>query len=401
MEKQFLQNKNHEEREVVPLNQARFLDKLEPEYEQQWNSMLDSAAELKINMKDFALPLWGDDTFPQAIRDRALLLVVGKDDHEKWKGPWGAELLQAFFGFNERLNGLATSSTTFKSWLEEALSYGDIIDDKVLYKLSYDYFTNGDWDQQQFEQTLEKFDPAQVQRVWQNPFDEYDSGLPVLPYIDDILNGRSVSKSNMKMQQWAQEKYDIYIQNFILNEKILPSWLQNLSPAVIKNVVQREYKKVENDEILPLNIIAAYEKYLIGFYDGFRFEQYEAACNGSSILKHLGEFSQRTLLAYLQSRYQDAIQFRGTLTREDEDIILSHITVPLPVKFIDFADRMDKIRAEESKAYTEWLIKEKESRKKREAERVIDKQRQKDARIKLHNAKAAYLHAQGIFTNDK
>lgn len=401
MENQPTNNENLHDNEIVTLDRARFLDRLEPEYEQQWNQMLDSAADLKMGLDEFMLPLWNDESFPQAIRDRAMLLIVGKEHIGEWKGS------RAFLGVKFNLNGVETNGEKFKTWLDQALEYGDIIEDCTLYRLSYEYFANGDWNQERFEHTLEQFDPNIVQWVWQEPFDEY-AGLAMLPYIDDILNGKSVDKSNTKMRQWAQEKYDLYVQNFILNEEALPPWLQNLSSGVIKNIVQREYKKVESDEILPLNIIAAYEKYFIGFYNGFHFDQHKVARNGSSILKHLGEFSQRAILAYLQSRYQDAIGFHGTLTCEDEDIILSYITKPLPDKFTDFAERMDRLRAEENEARAEWLAKEKEDRKNREAARVIDEQKRKDAEIKLNSAKAAYLAAQGILrtariktTNDR
>ena len=400
MEKQLSNGEIVNNNEIVSLDQARFLDRLEPEYEQEWNKLVESAAEMKLTLKEFAVPLWQDGSFPAVIRDRAMLLYIGKESIGTWKGP---PSIHPFFqiagaGHEQAMDMDDVDGSDFREWLDEALTYGDIIQDTTLYRLSYKYFTNGNWDQERFEQTLEKFDPNKVQWTWQGLFDEY-AGLPVLPYIDDIFNGTSVDRSNEKMQQWAKEKYDLYVQNFIINEEALPSWLQNLPQAVIKNIVQREYEKVENDEMLPLSIIAAYENYSIGFYDGYRFEQYDLARNGSSILKHLGEFSQRAIRTYLQARYRDAVCFRGTLTREDEDTILSYSTAPLSDGLADLVDRMDKIRAEESEARAERLAQEKENRKKREAERVIDEQRRKADEVRLNNAKVAFLHARGIFTN--
>lgn len=388
-------NENIRSNEVMPLDQARFLDRLDPEYEEQWDSLVLSAIEMKLTLKEFVMPLWKDESFPAVIRDRAMLLLIGKESVGEWKGDLGVHPFFQMAGHKPDIDGVDAQTDEFKKWLDDALEYGDVIKDRTLYKLSYDYFSRGDWDQERFDRTLERFDPNDVQWVWVDPFDEY-GGIGMLPYIDDIRNGKTASKGNKKMQKWADEKYELYVQNFITNEEVLPIWLQNLSSSVIKNIVQREYKKVVDDEKLPVNIVAAYEKYFIGFYDGFSVEQYEFMRDRASILKHLGEFSQSAIRSYLQIRYEDAIRRYGSLTRDDEGIILSYITEPLPDKFNDFMDRMDKKRAEESEARAEWLEKEKENRNEREKARVISEKRRKEEEVKVNDAKVAYQAAKGI-----
>jgi hypothetical protein len=195
------------------------------------------------------------------------------------------------------------------------------------------------------------------------------------------------------MRRWAEEKYNLYVQNFILNEEVLPTWLRDLSPAVIKNIVKREYKKVEDNETLPSNIIAAYEKYSIGFYDGIHFEQYEAACKGSSILKHLGEFSQDTLRTYLQFRYKLALRGRTALTREDESIILAHIHQPLSSELIDLANKLNQLNSELDLYRARG---ERKPIKQEVAPHQKNQEAQEQAKIHLENTNQQYKQAYNV-----
>lgn len=380
---------NLDEREILPLERARFLDLLEPSFEEQWSELLEGASGSQITLDEFALTLWNDESFPAVIRDRAMLMLIGKQYIGKWKGSHNMGYL--FSGF--RLNLVRGNEEKFKQWFDEALDYGDIINDRVLLNLSYVYFTNGDWDQDRFERTLEGLDYKRVQPVRQDPWDDYELDPHRLPFIDDILNNVTVDKANVKMKEWAKEKYDLYTKNFIVSEENLPSWLRDLEFKTILKVVEDLYPKVENDETLPPNIIATYEKYNIGFYNGLSMEQSKFNRDGSTIIKHLDEFSQRAITIYLRARYENAVYRFGVLSREEEQTILSYVKPPIHEKLLELADKLDHVRAKAEEEHAIWLAKEKEDRKNREKKREEESKKRQEAESRFENAKRQYQQA--------
>jgi hypothetical protein len=358
---------NKQTGEIMSLERAHFLDRLEPVYEQQWDELLKSAAETRINLTDFAIPLWKDNTIPTAIRDRAMLLIVGSDPIGKWEGSWSMQAIK-LFGGGFHLGYIKGSEDEFSDWLDEALSYGDIIDHETLYRLSYTYFTNGNWSQERFEQTLDQFDPI-VQSTWHDPYDGYQWSMPALPYISDIRSNKSVDKSNTKMKQWADEKYDLYAQNCLTNEKVLPSWLRNLRPVVIQSIAIDSYKKCKDEVMLPPNIVAIYEEYC---HEIFSSSYIIHTDRGGKFMKHIGEFSQRVILAYLEARYEESVHHSSYLTESEEQTLLSYIDDPLPQKIIEHADRLKKQRTEIEKQQAKQKIQDDIKRTEREVKYAIE-----------------------------
>jgi hypothetical protein len=399
MEKQQIDNEFIMSKEIVPLEQARFLDKLEPVYEQQWEDLLKGAAEAGVQVGKLAGQIWRDESFPRAIRDRALLLSIGKVSKSvsKWrgfisKGDW-----------HDGSSGVSDKEPEFMQWLNEALTYGDLINHHYLFHLSYDYFTRGDWSQGQFEEVLELLNPDEVQPEFGGDMtDSYDLDRDRLPFIHDILNNVTVKESNTKLKEWAQEKDNLYRDNLVINEEILPTWLRDLPYRKIQKVVEEEYRKHQHDEVLPPAVVGAYKKYWIGFYNGLDMGQYEFNYTGTSIIKHLGEFPKKYVYVYLKARYQRALR-SGELSSDEEHEILSYIDRPLDEELIKYAEQLDKKRAEQSEEHAKWLAKEKEDRASREAKSAADAARKAIIRKHQKAARSKYEQTQeamrSIFAN--
>ena len=397
--------KNETHLNIRPIEEARFTDKLETIYEQQWDELLAAAQDLEIDLVEFAIPIWKDESYPSVIRDRAMLFLIGKQSRCNWYEPRMGMIKRIFYRQPNYfdINHIREDKDQFKMWLDEALSYGDIIDDSALCALSYTFFTNSDWDQQHFEHTLESLDPRSSQDAWDSPFEDgWSHSQNSLPYIDDILHGHSVDKSNVKMKEWAKQKHNLFMKNFVINEDVLPSWLQDLERYQVRNTVENVHNKHENDEHLPENLIAIYEKYGLDFWKGLaRNSMYSEKTN---ILKYLDQFSQESIIRYVEACYEEAINnFHTELRLDEEQALLAHIKGPLPRKLAEYATTLNAHRQKH-----EALLEigrqehEKEQALKREQDRIayLAKQPERDkADQELAAARSRYNLAQRAFRN--
>jgi hypothetical protein len=62
--------------EVVPIEEARYLDPLEPQYEAYWRDLCDITQERGQSTDTVMVRIWNDEKIPQAFRDRAMLVML-------------------------------------------------------------------------------------------------------------------------------------------------------------------------------------------------------------------------------------------------------------------------------------------------------------------------------------
>lgn len=404
MEKLPFQN-NKVEGEFVPLEDARFLDRLEPKYEQQWEELIEAATELEVDLIQFAIPLWRDETYPAAIRDRAMLLLTDKQSPSRWYEAKWRLIGRIFFQGHNRfdLDHVKGDEDKFRIWLDEALDCGDIIDHKVLCALSYRFFERGDWDQIRFEQTLEQLEPNIAQRAWDSPIEDgYGHSFGTLPYIHDILHGYSVGKSDIRLKHWAQEKHKLFRQNFVIHEENLPTWLQDLNHAQVSDEIKNIHQRIADDDMLSPHIIAIYEKYGLDFWRG---KFHDMIQNRPAVIKHLGEFSKQAIQNYIKACYVDAIEHFPSrrLQPDEESALLSYLQHPIPDALVEYAAILNKKRQEDEERRTAYLLelakKKAEQRKRDEALLPTKLKQQAAANKKDAEAKNRYRLAQEAFRN--
>lgn len=308
MERQSFENFN--EREIVPLENARFLDRLEPIYEQQWEELLEAAAATNMNLTEFAIPLWQDESMFSAIRDRALMLLVSKHAIGEWKGSWNRQIME-LFGGGFHLDHVKGHEEMFKKWLDEALSYGDIIDDKILFRLSYELFENWQWDQERLEQTLESFDPQAVSPA---SHDDYPLDRDRFPYLDDIIKGVTASKSSIRLRMWANDKFTEYLED--------PTSRPEIKEESAKSLLKSIYYGLDKGQYIPKPLKAGIKKY--------GFDIIEAPYEGQRLMNHLDTMPQSLIIEYAKWRFTNCLVGRGALYETSREQIMSHIKDPVP-----------------------------------------------------------------------
>lgn len=313
---------HQDNREITPINQARFLDRLEPEYEEMWTELLSRANETKKSFDDTLFPIWLDESYPQVIRDRVILLSIGRHDIVKplignWENGFRGEFIEGGLSYAHR-NG---HNQEYTQWIDEAVKYGDIINHSTLFGHAYTMFSSGAWDQDKFEAILDRFDPVDVEPqsyggFWDDPGQRLDMWR--LPYISDILSGVITRADDTRLYTWADEKYELYRENYLLNESVLPSWLQNLNGRKVMRFAFTELKYLDDASSITPNIMRALEVYGLDYTDDFRG-------NLKLLIKHLDVLSQPAIINLYDSLARRGARNYYGFSEEHQDLIFSRI----------------------------------------------------------------------------
>lgn len=356
-------------REIVPIERARFLDKLEPEYEERWDELLKAANETKESFDRTLFPIWLDDRFPQAIRDRVMLLSLGnRSAVVSIGGPWKNGFNGGFSSDGVVLAHRRGHDEAYTQWIDSALEYDDILDHKFLFYYAYNAFENGKWSQEKFENVLDLFDPEIVQP---ETYDDWRLNFSRLPYIADILANVTVNNNAAKLHEWAHEKLNLFRQNYVINESVLPKWLQDLNHITLIQFAVNECRKTNEQEQLSANIIAAFKKY--GFNSHYFLDTYYRY-HHLSLFNRLDELPQDVIINYATFLFENVDNgSQPRLTTEEENLLMSFINDPLPPQIITSREKYHEyIRNLENKhnKKEEEARKENYERKQKEIQRA-------------------------------
>lgn len=313
---------HQDNREITPINQARFLDRLEPEYEELWTELLTQANETKKTFDEVLFPIWLDEDYPLVIRDRVMLLSLGRHDIVKplignWENGFRGEFVDGGLSYAHR----SGYNQEYARWIDEAVEYGDVVSHSTLFGHAYTMFSSGAWDQDKFEAILDRFDPVDVEPqsyggFWDDPGQRLDMWR--LPYISDILSGVITRADDTRLYTWADEKYELYRENYLLNESVLPSWLQNLNGRKVMRFTFAELKYLDDASSITPNIMHALEVYGLDYTDDFRV-------NLTLLVKHLDDLSQPAIINLYDSLARRGARNYYDFSEEHQDLIFSRI----------------------------------------------------------------------------
>jgi len=362
------------EAEIVPIDRARFTDKLEPEYEALWQELITKAQDRSnLGAYDFVLPLWADESFPQIFRDRAMLLLYGNSHTEQMSEKWRFGIIFSNYmkSADHSLRGIKHKYDfeyeTFMTWIDDARAYGnehsEVISDETYRQQLYAYFDLGLYDQKQFETALDELNPhsASPKHGWDS-YNEFSYSLSPhrFPYLDDIFESETTNSTALK--QWAKQKFIDFLTVKNNQRDILPHWMQNIPDDSAISLLRSIYRQRGDHSVLE---------------GGFRRYGWDHFINKKdcwSDVQHLigwlpGDLS-RSLIAWTLDNYMtDAVH----LHTENLTVLESHIrTLP------DFMPFLMKIQAPLAKS------REKDQERARMREELYAEIREKE-RKKIEN----------------
>ena len=223
------------EKPIVDIDQARFMDRLDYEWEELWDSLIDKLAQIPLGNKPIPerkhgklYAVWKDPLMPRSFRDRAMLVMMGSDvaietlsghrlgkDHDyveqEYRREYSEWLHDAFMTQIDSGEPLLSEQTI----LECALTY-----------LDHDLLTPGELDA-----IISSLNPRDV--VFNRPWSRHDwPGLLQLdprrlPLLDDILSGEMVFKKNGPVEIWAARQLEYCFEHLEDVCVPLPSWIKN------------------------------------------------------------------------------------------------------------------------------------------------------------------------------
>ena len=359
--------------EIVPLERARFIDRLEPENEESWQKMIEMAREAELSLDDFALPIWMDEEMPRAIRDRSLLLMIGNANARQVTGGWNSTMNMGFalYGFN--LYSIKRmypdfNIDNFKQWLEEARNYEaqntKIISNATDRSQTYAFFDLGIYNEEQFEADLERYDWKEVSPThggtgWNG--DTYDLDIDRFPYLDDIFKGETTNSQVIKA--WARKKLLQFIQTDEAEKETLPSWMQEASSKAALKILRPIFTewaadRQEFDDIL----LPAFEVYE---WDGFIRKRGDSHYT----LKLLDKLPRHLAVSLIEWTLTNYKYDQSHLSTKEVIILKGHVE---GLEAVDLFTLIDEC-LEKSQGYdAEQARKDAEWKRKLEAERVKD-----------------------------
>ncbi len=229
-------------REIISLETARFLDRLEPEYEQAWEELLQLGYATESTVEDLMTPVWKDNSIPQAFRDRAMLSVVGTTETRKALGQSNRRKNGdfAFNGVSVTTYLIVVSSfdaEQFRDWLQEAWEYqnetGALIIDNLSYLTwQYELYERGFVTDEELDSFVVKIDIAGSSPQWYESDsicgDMYRLDENRFPLLSDILHDRTASPGDERVRSWALKHLESWLDHITNPEVELPGWLADV-----------------------------------------------------------------------------------------------------------------------------------------------------------------------------
>lgn len=238
---------NHDPAEaerIIGIDKARFADRLPPEHEESWRKLVEFGTETGMTIEDIMVPVWQDESLPQAFRDRAMLLVVGTDEMRTAFGVekgYSINMGLALGGLWLDQRGKTTPTFNpelFHTWTSQARAYQRDTGESLIYKgfylrWQYEFYGLRLINNDELEHFLGEVDIQDVSPTWEGG-GWGDDGRPLdakrFPLLDDVLKMRTVSSGNKRTRAWALDTLDRWI-DFQKDKTIeIPKWLQEVPP---------------------------------------------------------------------------------------------------------------------------------------------------------------------------
>lgn len=233
--------------EVVSIDQARFLDQLEPEYEKWWDELTYIMQNNRLHTPENIAKLWLDESLPQVIRDRIMLGIVGPQEAVRRLGNTTIHNAgYAFMGISvisyirQKIEYFSDNpeqtKRKFTKWMDDSLDYQISSGNKVIDSTKYWNWLRSRYVKQEVDEAvLDKFLSA-IDLIEVNPLSDGE-GYPLSPFrfpvLDDLIFG---AETSIQMKYWAKARLDLWLSKQKGSVVTLPAWLDSVSAARGKDI---------------------------------------------------------------------------------------------------------------------------------------------------------------------
>ncbi|MDB5185009.1 MAG: hypothetical protein JWN38_817 [Candidatus Saccharibacteria bacterium] len=224
------------ETEPLPLAEARFMDRLEPQYEELWGELLDSVEAQGKPVNSLLVPVWASPEFPQSFRDRAMLYVVGSGPLIQAMRPnakrlFTGSILVGGIDINYLSQTSAFTPAAFAAWLRQAVDYqtasGEaLFGDGAILGWAKDLYEAEAIDAPELERYITNVDITKASPCQDD--DGYDLERNRFPILADVLNWRlTKSTTQPRVQQWALGRLEDWLALQRGAEREVPDWVRS------------------------------------------------------------------------------------------------------------------------------------------------------------------------------
>lgn len=262
------------ETQIVPFEQARFLDRLDDEHEDMWGTIRDLTPESAPHF--VYIDMWNDHELPRVFRDRALLALVGTKNARK---KLGIDEMYASgnlggggdWGLIEQKKHEIKTTPEYLQWTMDVAKYQYVANPQEDGSYNFDLewekrlvdpsgllpfwccaFRDDRVTENEFETCLSyiKVGSAMPDEAWPKPkpgekrvlFSMADDGIPLdmnrFPLVDDMLLTPEVYGESDKLKTWALEKLQQWLEHKRDGAEV-PTWLQEIYEHQVKRTTER------------------------------------------------------------------------------------------------------------------------------------------------------------------
>jgi hypothetical protein len=231
--------------EVVEINNARFLDHLDTEYEDAWAELIELGKEIGSCIEDLMVPVWSDESLPAVFRDRAMLMIAGSVEAKKHlsEKSFSTNGGFAFFGvslevFEKQFEGF--DAGMFCRWVQEAWQKQhetgeDLIKGEHILRLQYEFYKRGLITEEYLDDFVDQIDPLAyspvLSEVGWGIDDAYELDKDRFPFLVDVFDFRTISARDTKVRDWAFKQLQRWLSYQTQELTELPEWLKNVSES--------------------------------------------------------------------------------------------------------------------------------------------------------------------------
>lgn len=233
---------NHTPSEPVPLDQARYLDRIDDEYEHLWSRVVSDIAAAGVGTMMTMDTILQDSNIPPVFHDRAKLVKLGTWDA---RGALGVNTLRGganFVGCAWGKQSIEEELQDESSWINETFEYQqahgvELVSESTVLTTWLLQFAQGNIDDETLDTNLGRIDIVKASPTEDE--DGYNFNPDRFPVVDDILNGNRASSERLTV--WAREQAHRWLTAQQDKSIELPDWLSNVSPETGINLFRQKH----------------------------------------------------------------------------------------------------------------------------------------------------------------
>lgn len=217
----------------IDIDQARFMDLLDPEHEELWDNFTEEVKQRERgHIAGVMFDLYLDPAVPQVFRDRAMIAALNQPSYKVFPRE----------KFQDETTGNAERVRSYSSWIKDILVYqreagAEFISSVDLLNRVKKLFNDELINEEEFEDLLIHADLQKTEPTHRYYIDDWDGhrrGVELNPerflLLSDLLNardknGKLTPLTGTPLEKWALKQFSIWLEAQNNPEQTLPPWL--------------------------------------------------------------------------------------------------------------------------------------------------------------------------------